>query len=151
VQENVNMLISKLDWNTQIDCQQNAIEQLQQINDKYVMLLVQPMEKKYWENSAKILNSIGYPRNKLAIPGLLKWLQDLNWPGALIAMETLQNIDIRVLLPHLERAIQISIEENDHMWIMSLKELAVSRMSMKASDFENQELYKILESLEMKE
>ncbi|EKQ50588.1 MULTISPECIES: DUF5071 domain-containing protein [unclassified Clostridium] len=145
MKKGINMLINKLDCNAPINSQKDAIEQLLKIDDEYVTLLVQPQEKKYWENSARVLKSIGFPRNKLAIPGLLQWLQDLNWPGAMIAMETLQNVEVHVMLPYLETAVQIAVEENDDMWIMALKELATSRMSIKASDFKNQELYKILE------
>lgn len=29
-------------------------------------------------------------RNRYAIKGLLEWLQDINWPGAFIAMERLK-------------------------------------------------------------
>lgn len=146
--EDINILIRKLDWSIPINSQQDAIKQLLSIDEEDVVLLVQPMEKKHLENSAKVLQMMGYPRNKLAIPGMIKWLKDLNWPGAVTAMETLQSIEISEVLPHLEIAIEIAIEENDDMWIMALKELAINRMYVKASDFKNNELYEILEQFE---
>ncbi|UYZ37905.1 DUF5071 domain-containing protein [Clostridium beijerinckii] len=146
--EDINVLINKLDWNTPIDSQKEAINKLLSIDNNDVGLLIQPMEQKYWDNSAKVLKKIGYPRNKLAIPGLLEWLQDLNWPGAQTAMETLQKVEVFELLPYLETAIQKAVEENDDMWIMALKELAINRMSIKASDFKNGDLYKIVEQFE---
>jgi hypothetical protein len=58
--------------------------------------LIQFGSKALWENEAGILKNIGYPKNKYTIPGLLEWLQDLNWPGALISMEALIAIEGRL-------------------------------------------------------
>lgn len=148
MKDNVMKLINKLDCNGDIDSQEDAIKQLTQIDDEFVLLLVQPMDKKYWENSAKVLKAIGYPKNKNAISGLFHWLKDLNWPGAWTAFETLQSIELAVLIPYLESAVICAIEENDEMWIMALKELAIHRLRLKPSDFKNQELYNVLDQSE---
>lgn len=148
MKDNVMKLINKLDCNGDIDSQEDAIKQLTQIDDEFVLLLVQPMDKKYWENSAKVLKAIGYPKNKNAISGLFHWLKDLNWPGAWTAFETLQSIELTVLIPYLESAVICAIEENDEMWIMALKELAIHRLRLKPSDFKNQELYNVLDQSE---
>jgi len=148
MKDDVMKLISKLDCNGDIYAQEDAIKQLTQIDDKFVSLLVQPMDKKYWENSAKVLKAIGYPKNKDAISGLFQWLKDLNWPGAWTAMETLQSIELTALHLHLESAVKCAIEENDEMWIMALKELAIRRLRLKPSDFKNQEFYNVLDQSE---
>lgn len=142
--KDISKLIRELDCNGLIDSQKNAIERLINIDDKYVTMLIQPLEKNYWENSAKVLKEIGYPRNKLAIPGLLNWLKDLNWPGAWTAIETLQNIDFSILLPYLEDTIKNAMDDNDELWIMALKELVVNRLMVKTTDFKNESLYTIL-------
>lgn len=77
----------------------------------------------------------------MAIPGLLKWLQDMNWPGAWTAMETLQNIDIDIIMPYLESSIQLAFKENDDLWIMALSELIFNRLHINSVNFSNQELY----------
>lgn len=53
--KDINILISKLNWDTPINSRQDAIAQLLKIDDEHVMLLLQPMEKNHWENSAKVL------------------------------------------------------------------------------------------------
>lgn len=146
--EKIKDLIRKLDCNGPIEVQKDTIEKLIEISDEYAPLLVQPMGKMYWENAAEVLKAIGYPRNKLAVGGLFEWLRDLNWPGAFTAMESIESIEIKTLIPYLENAIKKAAEENDEMWIMALKELAINRLTIKSSDFENPELYKTLEQSE---
>lgn len=133
--EEINSLISNLKWDNSTEVQQEAIEKLIQIDEKYIGLLIQPIDKKHWENAALVLKKIGYPRNKLAIPGLLEWLKDLNWPGAWTVLETLQSIDIEVLLPHIKNAINEATEKNDEMWLMALKELVINRLGITKPEF----------------
>ena len=139
--EYIEAKIRKLDWNNSSEIQERAIDDLTQIDEKDVILLIQPMEKKYWENAALTLKRIGYPRNILAIPGMLNWLMDLNWPGARIALNVLGTIERKTLLPYLESAVEKAIYERDDMWIEALKELAFKSLSIRLDEFENKELF----------
>ena len=139
--EEINSLISNLKWDYSTEVQQEAIEKLIQIDEKYISLLIQPIDKNHWENAALVLKKIGYPRNKIAIPGLLEWLKDLNWPGAWTVLETLQSIDIEVLLPHIKNAINEATEENDEMWLMAIKELVINRLGVTKPEFKEDGLY----------
>jgi hypothetical protein len=148
MKEDINVLIGNLSWDTNSDIQQKAIEKLSIINEKYINMLIRPVDKRFWENAALVLKKIGYPRNELAIPGLLEWLQDMNWPGAWIALETLQDIDILALLPYIENALKKAVAEDDEMWIMAIKELAINRLKIKATDFTNPELFEVFDRIE---
>lgn len=43
---------------------------------------LQPITKDYWDGAAEVVISLGYPRVKSIFPGLLEWIQDMNWLGA---------------------------------------------------------------------
>ncbi|MCT4509582.1 MAG: DUF5071 domain-containing protein [Tepidibacter sp.] len=113
------------------------------IDKEKVELLLQPIDKCYWENSAIVLNKIGYPHNKLAISGLLEWLQDMNWPGAMTARKTLMNIDKKILIPYIEDSLSKAKNENDTIWITEIKEL-VEDMNISEIDFLNENIYEII-------
>ena len=51
---------------------------------------------------------------------LLEWLQDLNWPGALIIAERLKNYDNK---NEIEKNVDIIINKhsNDKIWIKNIK------------------------------
>lgn len=120
----IDTLISQLDWNLSVDVQQKAIVELTRvITEEDIEKLIQPLGKQYWENSAKVIKQIGYPKNKKIIAGLLRWLQDMNWPGASICLECLQDIDVQILYPFVENAIKDASNNNDAMWLQVLKQL----------------------------
>ena len=70
----INVLIEKLSWDMPEDVQNNAMYLLKNIDDEKIGMLVQPIGKPWWENSAIVLKKIGYPRIKQVIPKLLEWI-----------------------------------------------------------------------------
>lgn len=139
--DNVSLL-EKLSWRIPKDIQEAAINELACLEDDKLHMLLQPIDKDYWENAAIVLKKIGYPRIKGIIPGLIMWLQDANWPGTDIVIEILSEVDKKELLPHIERAL---IEAGyDDTWIYGIK-LLVDRMKLTESDFSSSEMYRILD------
>ncbi|WP_339247817.1 DUF5071 domain-containing protein [Paenibacillus sp. FSL F4-0243] len=80
--ENISSLIEKLSWNLSEEEKEDVINKLQYIKDEDLHLLVQPISKDYWDGAAETVIRLGYPRVKSILPGLLEWIQDINWPGA---------------------------------------------------------------------
>ncbi|ETT49783.1 DUF5071 domain-containing protein [Paenibacillus sp. FSL P4-0338] len=80
--EDIQALIQKLDWDTSEGEQAEAIQKLQDIQDAELHLLLQPLGKEYWGGAAEVIVKLGYPRVKPILPGLLEWIQDMNWPGS---------------------------------------------------------------------
>lgn len=80
--ENILRLIKKLSWSVSEEEKKDAIRKLQYIKDEDLHLLVQPISKDYWDGAAETVIRLGYPRVKSILPGLLEWIQDINWPGA---------------------------------------------------------------------
>lgn len=80
--DEVSNLIKKLSWHTREEEKEDAIKKLQHIEDEDLHLLLQPISKDYWDGAAETVIRLGYPRVKSILPGLLEWIQDLNWPGS---------------------------------------------------------------------
>lgn len=142
----VNILINDLDWNLSEKKIENAINKLVKMDDDKLHLLLQPRyEKRYWHNAAIVIKRIGYPRIKIIIPGLLEWLQDMNWPGATTVVEILSEIDKDILIHYLEAVLIEAKTTNDTLWITWIKEELIEKMGIVMEDFIDENNYKILD------
>ena len=141
-----NRLIDDLDWNATPEETENAMERLVNLDDDKLYLLLQPRyDKRYWYNAAIVISKIGYPRIESIIPGLLRWLQDMNWPGALKVVETLQKVDRNVLIYYIEQALTKAKATNDTLWITWIKEELIELLEIGIEDFINKSNYRILQ------
>ena len=83
--------------------------------------------KNVWENCAKILDDKTDKELLPYLTDILLWIEDINWPGAMIILERMKKFsEIR----HLSLAIQETISildaidgENREVWLMYLSEL----------------------------
>ena len=53
-------------------------------------LIMPPAPPLVWENCAKALYEMSDDKLEKYLPSLLEWLQDLNWPGALVISDRLK-------------------------------------------------------------
>lgn len=144
-----NRLIDDLDWDATPEEAENAIEKLVNLDDDKLYLLLQPRcDKRYWDTAAIVISKIGYPRIESIIPGLLRWLQDMNWPGALKIVETLQKVDKNVLIYYIEQALLKAKSTDDTLWITWIKEELIEPMKIGIEDFINKSNYEILQLCE---
>ena len=141
--EAVRTSIKNLNWTLPTNIQQNAIRDLLNIDDDNVAMLIDPNQKYTWENATLVIEQIGYPKNSKALPGLLWLLQDINWPGALKAIEILKSTDKLVILPLVEQTIIKAYEDEDYMWLGGIKRL-IEEAKYTINDFSNVETYKLL-------
>jgi len=126
-----------LSWNASLNSQNKAINELASVESLDPNELIQPISKEYWENAAKVLNMIGYPRVEAAISGLFSWLQDMNWPGAMIVMELLKSLPKDVIIPYLESA---TIDGDDEIWLINLSTFLI-HLKLREHDFVSKKLY----------
>jgi len=136
-------ILINLNWNASLESQKRAINDLASMANINPNTLVQPIGKEYWENAAKVLVEIGYPRIEVAIPGLFVWLQDLNWPGAIIVMELLKSIPKDVIIRHLESAANEAVNTDDQIWLINLSTF-IAELKIQEDDFTLKELYHTL-------
>lgn len=115
--EDIQALIQKLDWDTPAAEQAEAIHKLQDIRDEELHLLLQPLYKEHWDGAAEVIVKLGYPRVKPILPGLLEWIQDMNWPGAGRIATLLREIG-DPLIPSIQEVFRNHSEDEDWMyWI----------------------------------
>lgn len=114
--------ISNLDIGAPQYLQDYAISQLVNIEESKLYMLLQPESKSYWGNAAIVLKQIGYPRVKSIIPGLLEWIQDMNWPGSKEIVELLVTID-DAIVPYVKQVLK----SGDGIWIIWLLSEVVSK------------------------
>lgn len=95
-----------LNSQSRFDDQLQGIKLAKNLDD--LSLLVLPYangeSKGLWENCARALYEISDERLEKHLPSLLEWLQDLNWPGALIILDRLKKFSGEKLKdPFIER------------------------------------------------
>lgn len=100
----MNKIYKMLSWKNSFEVQSEGIKLAREIND--LSLLVQPpADPSVWEHCAKILCEKTDAELEPYLDGLLEWLQDLNWPGALTIVERLKTFSGKKLKKPLEKAI----------------------------------------------
>lgn len=81
----------------QEDSMVTQIDMARQIKDLSV-LIMPPAPPFVWEKCAYILLEKTDRELEPYLEGMVEWMQDLNWPGALTILERLRKVDGRILL-----------------------------------------------------
>ena len=123
---NVDYIMSLIDWNRDISEQTEGIKMAREVENINVFL--QPCNKRYsknvWDNCAKILSGRTDEELSPYLVELMKWLQDMNWPGAFCIFDRLQKFADE---PSYKHAYNISLEYakaiKDEVWENNLKML----------------------------
>lgn len=140
-------ILKNLSWNTSIKEQNIAINEIASMNNINLNELLQPMDKEYWENAAKVLSIIGYPRIEVVIQGLFRWLQDLNWPGAMIVMDLIKTIPRNVVIPYIESSAIEALNTNDEVWLCNMSTF-IKYFKIKEDDFVLKNVFNTLLTVE---
>lgn len=136
--------ISDLNWNINESRQREAILKLVNVEDQYLPFIFSYTHKFEWENYVNVVAQIGFPRNIPMLADLLSLLQDLNWPGAMHAIQILKKIDSNVLIPLLEETIKKAYQEEDFEWLAGLKRL-VSECHYEEKVFSSDDIFHLLD------
>ncbi|MDF2547146.1 MAG: hypothetical protein K0R93_2044 [Anaerosolibacter sp.] len=145
----IEKYILDLNWSKPESVQKNAIKELSKIDENQVILLAQQSDlchKACWHNASIVLKSIGYPRNKLALPYLMNWFQDANWPGVQNIVQLFKEIDVIVLLPHIKNAMKQALRENDETWAYGIVYL-IQELGFQSLGLDEGEIYKSLKKI----
>ncbi len=121
----INKIYKMLNWENPPEVQLEGIRLAQEIKD--LSLLIKPhADPSVWECCSNILYEKSDEELEPYLDGLLEWLQDLNWPGALTITERLKTLKSNKLKDSLEQAIVKSNKmpkDECLMWIDYLSEL----------------------------
>lgn len=140
-------ILMNLSWNASLESQTRAINEIVSMTNLNPNSLIQPLGKEYWENAAKALVEIGYPRIGPAIPGLFGWLKDLNWPGAMIVMNLLKSLPQDVVIKYLESAAIEAVNTDDEIWLINLSTF-LTDLKLQENDFLSKDIYYALINVE---
>lgn len=118
-------LIACLSWNENPARQNEAVAVLVAAGDRLdLSLILQTGDKSRWQNEARILLMLGYPRFIEVIPSMLEWLQDLSWPGSEEIVEALAGMPKDELAGHIAKAVEHALVKKDTEWLVGLRHLA---------------------------
>lgn len=135
--EDISNSIQKLEWGTPNEEKESAIRKLQLIDDTELHLLLQPFSKAHWDGAAEVIINLGYPRVKSILPGLLIWIQDLNWPGASQISDFLKEVGDPII-PHIKDVFKNN--SDDEGWIELIFELIIDHWNTKQISHIQEEL-----------
>lgn len=124
---NIDYIMELLDWNNSNEEQLYGIKLAQEV--KCINAFLQPgipYGKSVWDNCAKILCEKSDIVLAPYLGDLLEWLQDLNWPGALIILDRLKIFSGEKLKrPFIDLVTYATNLNNEEglMWLDNLSEL----------------------------
>ena len=128
--KSIDELMDMLDWQQPMEIQINGITLAKHI--KSINVFLQPHDSRHnknvWVNCASILASKENDELRPYYFELLRWLQDMNWPGFDIIFERLKKIenDKEFALIY-EKTLSYATSLNDEAWIENLTDLCVHR------------------------
>lgn len=115
----VKDILDMLDWNNSDEIQSQGINLAQQQVD--FSPFIQPVTKRHnknvWDNCAAVVCSKTDAQLNPHALSLLKWLRDLNWPGALVVLSRLKRVQKGAgFLQAMDDAITLAENTNDVIW-----------------------------------
>ncbi len=124
----IDYIMNLLDWGQSQENQKKGLQMAKQVYS--FNAFIQPCNKKYnknvWDNCAKILTEKSDEELTPYLPQLLEWLEDLNWPGALIILDRLKAFSGEELKkPFMRRFTYANSlhSEEGLMWLDTLSDL----------------------------
>ena len=122
---NIDEIMDMLDWNRPPEIQKRGREMARSIRCIHVFLQPghQEHNKNVWENCAKILTERTDQELKPYLYNLLKWLTDMNWPGAIEIYNRLKKYkkdDLFMLV--LDECVTEAQAFHEINWLRTLKE-----------------------------
>ena len=124
--DNINYILSLIDWNNTLDQQAAGIKIAESIKD--IQAFIQPCTESYnknvWDNCALIISKRSDAELLPYLDKLFAWLQDMNWPGAFCILDRLRKY---AKTPSYDSVLSTSFEkakaENDYVWWNNLQML----------------------------
>ena len=119
-------IMDMLDWNNAIDVQKKGIELAGKV--KNINAFIQPYygqnSKMFWENCAVILCARPDFELEPYLYDLLRWISDLNWPGARRVYERLERFSLYdSLSSKINRCKEEAIALEEDNWAETLRRL----------------------------
>ena len=104
--KNIEEILQLLSWSNSAEDQERGRDMAQNIED--ISELIQPDVggKSAWDNCAKVLCKKTDEQLEPYLCGLLEWIQDINWPGAMLILGRLKHFSGIKLKEPVENAVK---------------------------------------------
>jgi len=145
--EEIASLVSELDYCLQENEQAAYAMMRDMLMEDDYYLLIPAGGKHTWCSTVKLIEAVGYPQNKKALPSLLLLLQDLNWPDAKEGMHVLKSAGKEAVMPLLEAAIKSAAAFGDTVWLAWIKHF-MEFAHICEGDFANHDAFTLLQYAE---
>ncbi|GFZ91571.1 hypothetical protein GCM10008018_42300 [Paenibacillus marchantiophytorum] len=133
MENKITELLAALNWHRSQEDQDLAVQELIKYKDEIIHNLISETSKEQWLNVIRIIDKLDISYQINAVPQMLLLLADLNWPGALPAVEIMKRLEIDSIKYYIEDTLRRADKENDTIWIAWIKYL-IEEMNV-ASDF----------------
>ena len=138
----IDTLFEMMDEGQPTEVQEEALREARKI--KSLSVFMQPIEYGWsWENCAKVICEKTDKELDTYICEMLKWLRDLNWPGAFLIMERLEKMDSQLLVYAVGYQVKQAILLKDNEWLTYMSYLLKNKKLYDAFS-ENKKCQKIL-------
>ncbi len=126
----VEHILNLIDWNNSRAEQAEGIELAKEVKD--ISAFLQPCSREHnknvWDNCAVILSERSDEELAPYLTGLLEWLQDLNWPGALCILDRMKRYaDKDAFDSAFHSCMKRAQELDDDIWRMNLQSITAHR------------------------
>ena len=131
---NIDEIMDMLDCNNSVETQEKGIELAKNVKCINVFILPEHLEcsKNVWENCAKILANRTDKELQPYLIDILLWIEDMNWPGAIIIDDRLKKIrDMKMLSFAIKECVKRASATDNHIWLENLSELMDDNAKLK--------------------
>ncbi|CDE90003.1 putative uncharacterized protein [Clostridium sp. CAG:389] len=131
---NIDEIMDMLDCNNSVETQEKGIELAKNVKCINVFILPEHLEcsKNVWENCAKILANRTDKELQPYLIDILLWIEDMNWPGAIIIDDRLKKFhDMKMLSFAIKECVKRASETDNHIWLENLSELMDDNAKLK--------------------
>lgn len=123
MEDKVETLLSSLNWHLPQEEQDFAVQELVHYKDEIINRFISETQKEQWHNAIRVIEKLDASYQIMAVPQMLLLLMDLNWPGAMPAVEIMKKLDNESIKPFIEATLIRADIENDTIWIAWIKYL----------------------------
>ena len=131
---NIDEIMDMLDCNNSVETQEKGIELAKNVKCINVFILPEHLEcsKNVWENCAKILANRTDKELQPYLIDILLWIEDMNWPGAIIIVDRLKKFhDTKMLSFAIKECVKRASATDNHIWLENLSELMNDNVKLK--------------------
>lgn len=135
--------VGRLSWNRPKSEQAEAVLFLSSAKDWDYTDCIVNSQKDIWEKLVHVISHRTKDEIKSLLSNLLYLLKDLNWPGAIEAMNLIKGFSKDEILKEIEQSLLTAYSENDGIWIANMKAV-IEYYKLKPDMFNCIDLQKIL-------